>query len=146
VKRIQAEREEIFLTYMRPFLEPRKATLPTQYGCLVFKIEGTERCSSVQTARKESYPPLVPAVVTPRKHLTERLPFPLFARSMIGIGGIVLQVGRMSRGVVGHEVWRKLRVAKSSSTTKRLLGLLLEEGDKVCEGMVSWVSCFCWIW
>ena len=59
---------------------------------------------------------------------------------MIGIGGIVLQVGRMSRGV-GHEVWRKLWVAKSSATTKRLLGLLLEEGDEVCEGIISWMSC-----
>jgi hypothetical protein len=75
----------------------------------------------------------------PEEHLTGRLPFPLFARSMIGIGGIVLQVGRMSRGG-GHEVWRKSRVAKSSSTTRRLLGLLLEEGDKVCGIMISWMS------
>jgi hypothetical protein len=61
---------------------------------------------------------------------------------MIGIGGIVVQVGRMSRGGVGHEVWRELGVAKSSSTTKRLLGLLLEEGDKVCDGMISWMPRF----
>jgi hypothetical protein len=57
---------------------------------------------------------------------------------MIGIGGIVLQVGRMSRGVGHDEVWRKLRVAKSSATTRHLLGLLLEEGDEVCVEMVSW--------
>lgn len=65
----------------------------------------------------------------PEEHLTGRLPFPLFARSMIGIGGIVLQVGRVSREG-GHEVWRKLWVAKSR-VARRLLGLLLEEGDEV---------------
>jgi hypothetical protein len=61
---------------------------------------------------------------------------------MIGIGGIVLQGGRMSRGGVGHDVWRKLRVAKSSEKTRRLLSLVLEEGDKVCDEMISWMSRF----
>jgi hypothetical protein len=37
-------------------------------------------------------------------------------------------------------VWRKLRMAKSSSTLRRLLGLLLEEGDKVWEVRISWMS------
>jgi hypothetical protein len=65
VKRLQAERRDLsYIHEALPWASQSNASHAVWMPC--FKIGGTERCSSVQRARKESYPNWCCPVVTPR--------------------------------------------------------------------------------
>ena len=66
VKQLQAERRDLsYIHEALPWASQSNASHAVRMPC--FKIGGTERCSSVQRARKESYPNWCCPVVTPRK-------------------------------------------------------------------------------
>jgi len=91
--RSQSESEEMFHTYMT-LAEPRKNKM-SPYASVIILIEDRRyrKCSSCVQDKKRIMS-LPSSGCYPKMNLARRLPSPYLAWSIVGIDGIVLQVGR----------------------------------------------------